>query len=240
MPNRRRETQAVLAAMLLLALPACGGDAGVGDSGMDARAGSDAAVAEDTGRELPDTDLQLDAQLLDRDADRDAQLLDRDGSLLDLDGSLLDRDGSLLDRDGSLLDRDGALLCAPMDARGEGVCDLALGIVWNGSACVPISGCSCVGADCADLFRTDAACRLRYAACLAASGTFTCGTARMCSLASEYCAIANIGPAIRYSCQPLPDTCLRDVSCATCFPSPGAAICTGDATTGLTVDDGRG
>lgn len=55
--------------------------------------------------------------------------------------------------------------CAAMDARGEGDCDLHLGVIWNGEACVNISGCSCVGADCQALFESLEACRDAYAPC---------------------------------------------------------------------------
>jgi len=208
--------------LLLAALPACGDGTSSTDAGVDARTilGETGTVMDDASG--PDALVELP----------DAQLLDRDGSLVDRDGGFLDRDGGLLDRD--------AAVCAAMDARGEGDCDLALGIVWNGTACISISGCSCVGTECGELFRTDAACRLRYAPCLAMGGTFACGPMRMCSLDAEYCAIANIGPAVRYTCEPLPASCVGDVSCAACFPTPGMGFCTGDATTGLTVDDGRG
>ncbi len=52
--------------------------------------------------------------------------------------------------------------CAPMDAAGRGRCAGVLGFAWNGSACVPISGCRCVGADCDRLFTSRAACEDHY------------------------------------------------------------------------------
>ncbi len=220
----RSSTSLLLAGLLALGA-GCGDGTSASDAavGLDARAiGQDVGSTEDTGRDLPDSRLELP-----------------DGDLSMVDADLFDRDSGLFDRDSALFDRDSAI-CGPMDARGEGACDLALGIVWNGTACVSISGCSCVGTECADLFRTDAACRLRYAACLGAGGTFACGPMRMCSLEGEYCNVANIGPAVRYTCEPLPAACGSSVSCASCFPTPGGAICSGDASTGLTLDDGRG
>ncbi|MEO0323097.1 MAG: Kazal-type serine protease inhibitor [Myxococcota bacterium] len=55
--------------------------------------------------------------------------------------------------------------CAPMDARGEGLCDAFFGYAWNGRACVGISGCSCVGADCGRLFSSTRDCELAYDEC---------------------------------------------------------------------------
>lgn len=48
---------------------------------------------------------------------------------------------------------DGGTSCAPMDAVGEGLCDGYFGVAWNGSACVSITGCRCVGADCPRAYR---------------------------------------------------------------------------------------
>lgn len=39
-------------------------------------------------------------------------------------------------------------VCAPLDARGEGACDAIVGVTWDGTRCLEISGCSCVGSDC--------------------------------------------------------------------------------------------
>lgn len=55
--------------------------------------------------------------------------------------------------------------CAPMDAQGQGPCAAVLGITWDGTSCVYISGCSCTGADCGKLFQTMAACQKAYAPC---------------------------------------------------------------------------
>ncbi len=55
--------------------------------------------------------------------------------------------------------------CAPMDARGEGLCDAFFGYAWNGRMCVGISGCSCVGTDCRALFETPRECEMAYGGC---------------------------------------------------------------------------
>ncbi len=75
--------------------------------------------------------------------------------------------------------------CGPMDARGEGACDLFLGVVWTGTACNPVSGCRCVGADCPRLFRDSASCFAAYAACVPGATTCTlpggtCATGLAC------------------------------------------------------------
>ncbi len=73
--------------------------------------------------------------------------------------------------------------CASQDARGEGGCELELGYVWRGTFCQSISGCSCAGADCSALARTEAECVSAHAACPRSCGGFA-GTA---CLPAEYC-----------------------------------------------------
>lgn len=55
--------------------------------------------------------------------------------------------------------------CAPQQARGEGACERILGVAWTGSRCVTLSGCSCQGADCGDLFPSEEACREAHQGC---------------------------------------------------------------------------
>ena len=55
--------------------------------------------------------------------------------------------------------------CSAMDARGEGDCLAALGVVWNGTACVGIGGCECVGADCGSVYPDVASCDAAHAGC---------------------------------------------------------------------------
>ncbi len=57
--------------------------------------------------------------------------------------------------------------CDPMDARGAGLCEAELGTVFTGDACHTISGCSCVGADCDDLYTDIDTCTRTHLACLA-------------------------------------------------------------------------
>jgi hypothetical protein len=55
--------------------------------------------------------------------------------------------------------------CEPDDAAGEGLCDAFFGYAWDGRSCVGISGCDCVGEDCADLTFDPAACEAAHASC---------------------------------------------------------------------------
>ncbi|MCO4761322.1 MAG: hypothetical protein KC502_07450 [Myxococcales bacterium] len=51
----------------------------------------------------------------------------------------------------------GATKCHQLDPTGYGACDMVLGVGWNGTKCVHISGCSC-GTDCDKIFKTMVAC----------------------------------------------------------------------------------
>jgi hypothetical protein len=56
--------------------------------------------------------------------------------------------------------------CAAQDARsGDTACALFLGYAWDGADCVGVN-CTCVGADCGDLFETYGGCLAAHAACL--------------------------------------------------------------------------
>ena len=56
-------------------------------------------------------------------------------------------------------------VCSAQDATPEGDCELLLGVVWNGESCDFMSGCSCVGTDCDNLFETLDACEDVYSFC---------------------------------------------------------------------------
>jgi hypothetical protein len=55
--------------------------------------------------------------------------------------------------------------CKPMDARGDGPCDMLIGVKWDGKQCVNVSGCRCIGADCSKLFKNKATCQAAYVGC---------------------------------------------------------------------------
>ncbi len=51
------------------------------------------------------------------------------------------------------------------DAQGVGLCQLFLGWAWNGMQCVGVSGCSCEGADCNNLYPELDICEMETAGC---------------------------------------------------------------------------
>jgi hypothetical protein len=55
-------------------------------------------------------------------------------------------------------------ICDPMPVEVQGDCDLFWGWAWNGSACVPLSGCECQG-DCALLYGDPDACAIDHEGC---------------------------------------------------------------------------
>lgn len=62
--------------------------------------------------------------------------------------------------------------CDDQDARGEGACAAVLGYVWRSGNCWPISGCSCVGANCDALATTAEACLEAHRECTRICGGF--------------------------------------------------------------------
>jgi len=56
-------------------------------------------------------------------------------------------------------------MCAAQDARGDGPCAAIIGVVWDGTACTVIGGCSCVGADCGSVYDTDVQCESAHGGC---------------------------------------------------------------------------
>ncbi len=46
-----------------------------------------------------------------------------------------------------------------------GNCELLLGVIWDGESCDYLSGCSCEGSDCGDLFESVDACEDVYSFC---------------------------------------------------------------------------
>ena len=102
--------------------------------------------------------------------------------------------------------------CAPgIDPSGAAVgdCGAILGHWWNGTECRSLSGCSCSGAACEELFATETACRAAHAGCL------SCGTiAGIPCGEGEYCRMRGLltpcGPSFsdeHGTCVPIPDSC---------------------------------
>jgi len=102
--------------------------------------------------------------------------------------------------------------CAPMDASGEGFCDLFLGWAWIPGDCVPLGGCDCVGADCDRLFDQEDECEAAFADCPAPDicGGFAgapCAGDEFCDYLEGRCGAAD-GIGV---CRPRPDLCTGPV-----------------------------
>jgi hypothetical protein len=122
-----------------------------------------------------------------RDLGADASRPDSGGGDLGVveDGGA--RDGAVPDVDAGSVDAGGRDAgpppdCRPQDARGEGACDAIVGVFFRGTSCVFESGCSCVGADCADGFDSIEACEAAYPGCIRGIGckAITCGPGSNC------------------------------------------------------------
>ncbi len=77
--------------------------------------------------------------------------------------------------------------CAPMDARGDGACALFIGFVWDGSDCVGIGGCDCVGTDCDNVTATPEECRAAHAECTPSTGILCGGIAGVACPDGMFC-----------------------------------------------------
>jgi hypothetical protein len=108
-----------------------------------------------------------------------------------------------------------AIACTPscdaQEARGEGGCEAELGVVWRGSYCSSISGCSCVGADCGALYESIDACLTAHRDCervcggLTAEGVPGCLDAELCDYPDgSFCG----GDDSSGVCVARPDDCL--------------------------------
>ncbi len=89
--------------------------------------------------------------------------------------------------------------CGPDDAHGDGLCDAIVGIVWDGTQCTGISGCSCVGPDCGKYIDI-ADCERRNLACLGCSGDADCDSGEWCRFGRA----AMCGAAGRGTCEGTP------------------------------------
>ena len=81
------------------------------------------------------------------------------------DGGSSPGDGGIAPFDARASDVSLPPSCPPQDIRGQGFCALFLGYAWDGAACVGVGGCSCVGTDCASIYRDLASCDAAHAAC---------------------------------------------------------------------------
>jgi len=95
-----------------------------------------------------------------------------------------------------------------MDATGSGDCAASWGYAWDGSDCVAIHGCGCVGAECGSLFVSATDCFATFSACGRPCGTIaglTCAATEWCDYGPEPHSCAS-GDAAGV-CRPRPTTC---------------------------------
>jgi hypothetical protein len=84
--------------------------------------------------------------------------------------------------------------CAAMDAQGQGTCNCgSLGFAWDGAKCVQLGSgfCSCVGADCDKLTRTEQECLTNHASCEKPKIT-GCNSASLYQSADGACAAMDV------------------------------------------------
>lgn len=98
--------------------------------------------------------------------------------------------------------------CDAMDARGQGACRrAAFGFAWNGSQCVTITGCECVGVDCDRLHPTLEECQSAHAECVVTCGGPTgarCPAGMYCETEPVYGCATTRPEGI---CRPAPGYC---------------------------------
>ncbi len=91
----------------------------------------------------------------------------------------------------------GSRSCLGQDASPSGECALPLGVVWNGTACVSISGCECEGDDCDDLYASIAECEADFTTCVECSSDTDCGATESCFFPDGACGAPG-------TCSPIP------------------------------------
>ncbi len=96
--------------------------------------------------------------------------------------------------------------CDPLRVRGEGGCEAELGVTWNGETCEFISGCECVGLDCAQLYPDLGTCFTAHAECLpgCTREEGACNPSLFCDFTPNTCG----ADGEEGTCAPRPDGCL--------------------------------
>ena len=123
----------------------------------------------------PDASL-IDSPMMDGQADTETDAVE-DNAVVILDGSATDAPADLsgdseLDATPDLNipelnipDMDIPRDCTAMDVMQVGLCRPIRGYYWNGGNCVLLSGCSCAGEDCVNVFPSSAVCDAAYEGC---------------------------------------------------------------------------
>ncbi len=129
---------------------------------------------------------------------------------------------------------DEPTMCEAQEIRWVGDCEPGGGFHWNGERCEYGTGCSCEGADCDELFRSEGECLAAYAECT----DLTCDPAPGDEGVIFYGDSREDCARIDYRCEPGTRSFINDCGCG-CEPVEGQAIgevCGGFA--GLTCQDG--
>jgi hypothetical protein len=100
--------------------------------------------------------------------------------------------------------------CGAQDASGSGLCEAFFGYKWNGSSCVGISGCSCQGSDCGNLYGDPIQCASAHETCEPQAQQCG-GLAGLQCPAGQYCSFGNdCGAADQLGeCAFKPDACIQ-------------------------------
>jgi hypothetical protein len=64
-----------------------------------------------------------------------------------------------------LLNRSCLGKCEAQLAEGVGACEAIIGVFWDGSECITIGGCSCLGDDCGDAYDSPEICSFAHRGC---------------------------------------------------------------------------
>lgn len=115
-----------------------------------------------------------------------------------------------------------------------GQCEAPDAAVCNANMCMTSIPCQ-TDLDCASHGTTCNPC-FNTCYCIGA-GTFACGSSHFCGIGTEYCKVTKGGACCHpqaYSCEPLPNACKNDASCACVQSALGAPNCS-QADGGVTV-----
>jgi hypothetical protein len=101
-------------------------------------------------------------------------------------------------------------VCDSMDVAGAGgVCNCIMGYYWNGTGCVYLDACECVGTDCDKLTLTEAECQASHASCTEVP-VISCGSSEMHA-------------AVHGACDPMDVSLVGECNCMLGFVWDGQA-----------------
>jgi hypothetical protein len=100
--------------------------------------------------------------------------------------------------------------CQRQDAVGVGPCDAILGYAWDGRKCQALSGCSCQGSDCGQLYPSGELCQDAHRSCpVPCASSAECAAGEVCTTEDGVCnpppgcLPGTVCPAVCYgSCRP--------------------------------------